>query len=994
MRLHRLELTGFGPFHDLQSVDFDAFAADGIFLISGRTGAGKSSVLDGVSFALFGGVPRYDGADKRVRSDHCAPQDPTLVTVEFTASARRWRVSRSPEYERPKKSGIGTTTEPHRATLDEWVDGQWRGRAARPVDVANALDEILGVNQQQFLQVILLAQNRFAQFLHARSEERQKLLRRLFGTRTYEQYQSALDERRRESERARAESGANCDLVLREAARIAGDAGIPLEFDGLPPVDRVDELERTVQRARYRAETLVRERAAADLAHRAADSAHAALNAVREAQLARLRARQTLSLLDDETPVIATRRSEVERARHAESMRDALRRADAARAGAGRARTAVGEALEAWTAAFGEPTPTLEDLPDVIAELIAGSARLERGREAEAAHSRAVSELAGIAEQIGQAQRELAELEQRRAALPTRLRECDDELEIVRQAAAGAAAASEHVRAVRERLGAARRAQTLAAAYRQAESEHLAAGERAQFAQAAVTALLRRRLLGIAGELAAELVPGQACVVCGSTEHPAPAEAHPDAVDDRAIEAAERARDAATVEVVAAAEAARTARDSLAAATAAAGGTSADALRSELDHAERELRDAEGAVTRRDVMIAQRAELEAVIADVDAAHSTLLSAIAAWQERQRSLRSLADDEDLIAREARGTFDTVAAHLVHLATFRDSAEALERALRAAREAEDHESAADADVLAQLAASPFVDELEARSALRDPAAVAAADSLVREHEVAMRVAREQLRELELRLAGEPDEPVDLAAAATALGQARDAWSAAVDAAARAEQVADSLAALAVQAHTLTAASLEAEEAHAALARLADTVAGRAPNTHRMTLEAFVLAAELEEIVAAANLRLSDMSSGRYTLQHTDARAARGVASGLGLEVMDAFTGQSRPAQSLSGGETFLASLALALGLAEVVSSRAGGIRLDTLFVDEGFGSLDDETLDIAMRTLDELRQGGRTVGLISHVAAMKEQIPAQLLVTATPAGPSVIRIGTRT
>ena len=176
---------------------------------------------------------------------------------------------------------------------------------------------------------------------------------------------------------------------------------------------------------------------------------------------------------------------------------------------------------------------------------------------------------------------------------------------------------------------------------------------------------------------------------------------------------------------------------------------------------------------------------------------------------------------------------------------------------------------------------------------------------------------------------------------------------------------------------------------IARLANTVAGRAPNTHRMTLETFVLAAELEEIVGAANLRLAEMSSGRYRLQHSDALAARGAASGLGLEIMDAFTGQARPPQSLSGGESFLASLALALGLAEIVTARAGGLRLDTLFIDEGFGSLDDDTLDLAMRTLDELRQGGRTVGVISHVASMKEQVPAQLLVEATPQGPSVIR-----
>ena len=134
---------------------------------------------------------------------------------------------------------------------------------------------------------------------------------------------------------------------------------------------------------------------------------------------------------------------------------------------------------------------------------------------------------------------------------------------------------------------------------------------------------------------------------------------------------------------------------------------------------------------------------------------------------------------------------------------------------------------------------------------------------------------------------------------------------------------------------------------------------------------------------------MSSGRYTLRHSDAKQARGAASGLSIEVLDAHTGRLRSPQSLSGGETFLASLALALGLAEVVTSRAGGIRLDTLFIDEGFGSLDPETLELAMRTLDELRAGGRVVGVISHVEAMKDQIPAQLVVEATPEGPSVVR-----
>ena len=339
--------------------------------------------------------------------------------------------------------------------------------------------------------------------------------------------------------------------------------------------------------------------------------------------------------------------------------------------------------------------------------------------------------------------------------------------------------------------------------------------------------------------------------------------------------------------------------------------------------------------------------------------------------------------------ARGSFATVAARIADATHRRALAQTLVDAHADAtvRAAAADDAAADRDT--RVTASDFSDAVEATAALRDAAVRAALDRRIREHDAALRSERDRLRELELELAGAPEELVELSATAAVLADARERWSSTVDAAAHAAQTLGRLRDLLERATQAHAEISGLADDHETIARLANTVAGKAPNTHRMTLESFVLAAELEEIVEAANLRLDDMSSGRYRLQHTDARAARGAASGLGLQIMDAHTGQARPAQSLSGGETFLASLALALGLAEVVTARAGGVKLDTLFIDEGFGSLDDDTLDLAMRTLDELRQGGRTVGLISHVAAMKEQLPAQLVVEATAQGPSVIR-----
>jgi exonuclease SbcC len=189
-------------------------------------------------------------------------------------------------------------------------------------------------------------------------------------------------------------------------------------------------------------------------------------------------------------------------------------------------------------------------------------------------------------------------------------------------------------------------------------------------------------------------------------------------------------------------------------------------------------------------------------------------------------------------------------------------------------------------------------------------------------------------------------------------------------------------------LLGAGNRVREEYLRVRELAQVVSGSGSNTMRMRLETYVLAAYLEDVLAAANGRLAAMTGRRYTLVLDDGRQHRNVETGLGVTVLDAHTGEARQAASLSGGETFLASLALALGLAEVVSAQAGGVTLDTLFVDEGFGSLDAETLDVALAALEDLRAGGRTIGLISHVESMRERIPAKLAVTVLPSGDSAV------
>lgn len=994
MRLHHLELTGFGPFRERQSVDFEAFERDGIFLIAGRTGAGKSSILDGVCFALYGSVPRYDSGDKRLRSDHCEPEDPTQVRLEFTVGDRRWRVTRAPEYQRPSRRGGGLTTEATRAELEELVDGVWIGRAGKPRDVGLLLDEVLGLNAQQFQQVILLAQNRFSRFLLASGGERQSLLRALFGTRRYEEYARELGERSKAAQHELDALGERARTLLDQAERLIA-AQEPVAAEPGEVAASVDLAARRAavelgeQRAAYRLDTLRRERASADEARAAAEAAHAERVALSKAQQELGRAHERLTVLEEAGAQIAIDRWRLQRARAAEVLRAPLEAALAADDAAAASEAAVASAEAAWRRVAAGGADEHADLAELVERLTGDLAVWTAALTHEAALTEGETHVRDTSAEAARLETDIVALDAQRAQVPAELARLEAELEAEREAAARRDPARVRRDETASRLAAAEEAERLAAAQREAEIAHRDAAAAAATAGAAVARLLQRRLDGYAGELATTLVDGDPCAVCGSTAHPSPAAPADEPVTDEMLAAAEVERDAAARDERRAANAAKAARERHAEAAARAGGQGVEVLRTQLAVATEELTDAERAVARRDALAARHAELAALDAEAEASRTGLVELLIAARTRIAALTATVDAARQAVDAARGEHASVAERVTHVTALRDAARAAADARADAERAATRAAQARADADERIAASVFADAAEATAALMKPAATESLAERISAHDTQLAATRARVLELELDLAGAPAEPVDTGASRAALDAADAARTTALRAERDAYTVVERLRDLALQIDDAYAGVAARAADAAAVARLADTVAGRAPNTMKMDLETFVLAAELEEIVAAANLRLGDMSSGRYRLQHTDARAARGAASGLGLEIMDAFTGQARPAQSLSGGETFLASLALALGLAEVVTARAGGVRLDTLFVDEGFGSLDEETLDLAMRTLDELRQGGRMVGVISHVAAMKEQLPAQLAVEATPQGPSVIR-----
>ncbi|SJN42566.1 Exonuclease SbcC [Microbacterium esteraromaticum] len=1004
MHLHRLEVEGFGPFRARQSVDFDAFADDGIFLIAGRTGAGKSSILDAICFGLYGGVPRYDGGEKRLRSDHCEPEDQTAVVVEFSTVAGHFRVTRSPAYDRPAKRGGGMTTQAPSALLEELTDDGWVGRAARVVDVANALDEILQLSQEQFLQVILLAQNRFADFLLADSKERQALLRRLFGTGRFSDYQARFEERRRTAEQALSGRRAAVDARLDEAERVVAEADLGGEHAVDAPLTSTDErlaqLHHAIARADYQVERLGTERATAEKMLSAADSALVERKEQRQAQDDRDRARIALAALEAQASEIAEAARQRDRARAAEGLRgilaaavkaaSALASADAARQDAVHTAAERGVPLsdssgDADGASTGHDAADAEHLRKWASLRTQEVGAWQRAAELEAQTADRTADLAEATAAVATASAALNEVDAERASLPEQLATLAAERDVARRSGDRAddlarqseQAAQRHAGAV----DAARLASELSAA-RVVEADASAAHANAQ---AQLAELRKRRLDGYAGELAAALTVGAPCAVCGAVEHPSPA-AHADPVSADDVSAAESVRDAAARAERDATQHLGTLTADHAVAAERAGGRTVEQAATEEDAARAAHAAAISDAKVADALADEVSKIEQRIGDLDARHSAASEALGAARTALSLVEQRTSEAERLITDARGAHASVADRVSEtqalIAVASVAADAIdEHATRTVAAAEAAAERDDAIVL-----SVFDSAAEAESAMLPAAEIDGLDQRVTEHSAERKKERALLLDLEMRAL--PDERIDLAPAHEAAAQARVSWLAAVDADSRARGIQTSLSAIVAAAGAEHASSAADAEEFEVLRGLADALAGRAGNTRKMNLETFVLAAELEEIVASANLRLHDMSDGRYQLRHSDALAARGAASGLGIVVFDAFTGHTRPAKSLSGGETFLSSLALALGLAEVVTARAGGIRLDTLFIDEGFGSLDADTLDTAMRTLDELRQGGRTVGVISHVEAMQEQIPAQLTVRALPDGPSMI------
>ncbi len=981
MRLHRLSLTAFGPFPGTEDVDLDEVGRDGLFLLWGPTGAGKTTLLDAVVFALYGTVPGARGEVKRLRSDHADAGTRTEVSCELSLGGERLLVTRRPEQTRPKKRGTGTTTEPARLLVQRLGPDGWEAVSTRIDEGAEHLRTRLGLDVHQFCQVVLLPQGDFARFLRAEPDARGELLRTLFDVGRFARVEDWLAGERRAAEEALRGERLRLSTLLARVAQTA-DADVPEELaPELVGADPGGPVDAWVSRLRGRAASALTDAGeAADAAAAAATAAGQALAAARlvaDRHTRRARAEQELTRLSAVEPTLAPVRARLDAGRRAELLRDALESAGRAALDAERAAADLASARRAW-AATGEEGDPAADLARRLRDDAAAARALQP--EADRAHDLARRTARAAAAATRLAGRCTA-AEEVLAGLPGAIAQAQTRVDTAAAAAVAVPARTADAEAARAALAAGRDAERLAGRLARARAAAEAAREHRLAAREELLDLRTRRLDGMAAELAAGLVDGADCPVCGAVEHPRRAVHAGPAVsaedEDRAREAADAAEAAST----AAAAAAETLGRELAVLRARAG--------------ERPLAELEAAAAEAGRVLAEvgatAGELPAArarLAELTGERDALAARLAADREElgSRSAERAAGEAELAALTSRldavrGDDPDLATRARRLTTAAERCEAVLDAQSAELRARVTADSTRRIAGERAAAVGFADAGEAAGALCDPADLAALEERVTAHERARDAVQRVLADPEL--AGLPPAP-DLPAAEARCAAATAAREEAVAALDRARRCSADLDALAGD---VVAAEVRLHECRSVadqVAGLADLVNGRGANTLRMRLQSFVLAARLEQVAEVASRRLLEMSGDRYTFRHSDAQGRHGARGGLGLEVFDEYTGTVRPTKTLSGGESFMASLALALGLADVVTAESGGVQMDTLFVDEGFGTLDAGALDAVMDVLDELRRGGRTVGVISHVEELRTRISTRLEVVTGRSG----------
>jgi len=1007
---HHLVIEAFGPYAERVAIDFDALSDEGLFLIHGSTGAGKTFLLDAMSFALYGEVSGERGV-KGLRSDHASPQAVPRVELDFSAGGARYRVERTPPYTATKQRGSGTTEKLAAAALFRVLGKEQQPVASRISEVTREVERIVGLNAAQFRQVILLPQGRFAEVLRARAEEREALLKTLFETVIHERAGGWLEDQARTALRGLEEQKRQLTWLRQQAAQewrphAPNEAPSGAELSGSSsepgvPTDQVG-LDRLLEQIRgvVAAFEEVRRRASEALERAQRHRAEVVQAADRFDR--RAAARSELAQLEPQRASIEALALELVAADRAEALRPSLEAE----------RTAHRELLELEQRLRREleRAAAVRDgargLPDAVVALgllkLPESADLQRSRTALATRRVEVEGVVRQAEEARQARERAAKalaLHQRAGAESTQfqgqlqgLRDQRLAAETALQAARSAAdrldGLSQAKNSLAERALASRRVRKGRRLEGEAIESLAAAEHRLQQASSALKTLRDRQLAGMAARLAGDLSTGTPCPVCGSSHHPQPARTAADAVHQGQVEAAEAALSQAGQEQQAAVVHLADIRVRLEAVLEKAGAAAEDpaAAVAAAQQAELTLSAAQQQAERLPQLERSLAEQARQIISLEASLQAATTT-AAVQERNATaeIQRAAELEAAVAAEL-GEGLAPRQVLESLAAVEQALETLARSSEAGARLRTRQEQAATRLARDLAAAGIADAAALTAALRSEPERTSWQQTIKSFDGALTSQRAILAAPDLQ--DLPELRPDTAASEAAETAADAARTTAVERHSEARGAEDDIHRLCEE-HRRLAALLADQQARAEqIAAVADRCQGKLPPY--ISLQRWVLSAYLADICAYANQRLDLMTSGRYQLRLTDAGGRGGRNAGLNLRVLDAFTGEEREVTSLSGGETFQASLALALGVADTVQAHSGGVHLDALFVDEGFGSLDPDNLQLAMDELDRLREGGRLIGVISHVAALRERIRSGIQVIASDQG-STLQVG---
>lgn len=1038
MRILRLTMDAVGPFPGHEVIDFEAFSDAGRFLLSGPTGAGKSTIIDAIVFALYGKVSGgRDSSDSRIRSRYASEQAKTEVELIFSTSSGNYKVRRQPAYERVKKNGKGVTKQNAKAWLFK-LDEQLR-EVSEPLtktsDVGTEITRIVGLSREQFTQTVVLPQGKFAQFLRSTSKDRQDLLQELFGTAIFEDLQLDLVERARKVKKnqealdatLRANLGVLASL-LDEAPQL--DPARCLVYEPVPKVDCEFNPLETAWDSRFKplAPWLEHNQRCAnlevsalrgqedklrsdfayqrDLATRqerylALTKEHEQLVAQGPAQVQRLAQIQALQALSDLKPwheqlkqaqdQQAVAQRQLSQALALEQLESDERAQAVLQPLDYRGAQALSVQLTAQVAAL-NPQVELEaglagrrrDLQTKTQAHESASAKLAQGREHENQ----------LPTQIASKQELLEQLNEQAATLPTAQLAQE-------QAAQTLKLAKAHEQLVKDHQRARKLQQLVALELKQASQRH--------------KHMLEQWLSQSALNLAQNLVAGEPCPVCGATEHPAPATQGGENISqeqlDQALEKVNEVQgelSQASEKVTKLAAQLEAQPCQLSPAQASEQLEEAKAALAAAKQASEQARSCKAQITKLNT------ELEALRADNQAAQARL-----AGDAKEIQLLGEKIDADAASLSCEG-FESVAAKVEYLSQLTagleqlaNAAQELDQCKKRAQQAADSFAAQWAQASAKFAeldsAKPAVpaptDPVETEPTQAEPTQdtsvanvqdgyaqacqafagldLAALKATSASYEKSLSINQAALAELE----GIELTPPPLEQTQAQLEQAQAKTQACQTYASTWQAFAGQVNAQLAKLNELLARRSKASDKDGQLLALASAANG--DNQAHLTLSAWVLQAHFRQVLVFANERLGVIGAGRYELINVDSEEdTRQQKQGLGLAVVDHLSGTTRSPRTLSGGESFYVSLALALALADVVATQNGGIEMNTLFIDEGFGSLDEGTLAEVMDVLGALHSGGRVVGIVSHVSELKRAIPAAVEVRPLLGGGSTL------